>query len=44
MPAINAVKLPNEVGFVEGAFMEPITVALHGLLSWILREAQMLLL
>ncbi|NLN41555.1 MAG: galactitol-1-phosphate 5-dehydrogenase [Clostridiales bacterium] len=31
MPAINAVKLPNEVGFVEGAFMEPITVALHGL-------------
>jgi len=31
MPAINAVKLPNEVGFIEGAFMEPITVALHGL-------------
>lgn len=31
MPAINAVKLPDGVGFVEGAFMEPITVALHGL-------------
>lgn len=31
MPAINAVKLPSEVSFVEGAFMEPITVALHGL-------------
>ncbi|NLI60117.1 MAG: galactitol-1-phosphate 5-dehydrogenase [Clostridiales bacterium] len=31
MPAINAVKLPDELGFVEGAFLEPITVALHGL-------------
>lgn len=31
MPAINAVKLPQEVDFIEGAFMEPITVALHGL-------------
>ncbi len=32
LPAINAVKLPEGVGFIEGAFMEPITVALHGLL------------
>ncbi|NLJ41756.1 MAG: galactitol-1-phosphate 5-dehydrogenase [Clostridiales bacterium] len=31
MPAINAVKLPRGVSYVEGAFMEPITVALHGL-------------
>ncbi len=31
MPAVNAVKLPDGVGFVEGAFMEPLTVALHGL-------------
>lgn len=31
IPAVNAVKLPDEVGFVEGAFMEPLTVALHGL-------------
>ena len=31
MPAINGVKLPEGVSFVEGAFMEPITVALHGL-------------
>lgn len=31
MPARNAVKLPSNVDFVEGALMEPITVALHGL-------------
>lgn len=31
MPAINAVKLPKGVDFTEGAFMEPITVGLHGL-------------
>lgn len=31
LPAINAVKLPEGVGFIEGAFLEPITVALHGL-------------
>lgn len=31
MPAVNVVKLPEGVSFVEGAFMEPITVALHGL-------------
>lgn len=31
IPAINAVKLPDEVGFIEGAFFEPVTVALHGL-------------
>lgn len=31
MPAINVVKLPDGVSFVEGAFMEPLTVALHGL-------------
>ena len=31
MPAINAVKLPDEVSYIEGAFLEPITVALHGL-------------
>ncbi len=31
MPAINVVKLPEGVDFIEGAFMEPLTVALHGL-------------
>lgn len=31
MPAINAVKVPERVDFVEGAFFEPTTVALHGL-------------
>lgn len=31
IPAVNAVKLPDAVSFDEGAFMEPITVALHGL-------------
>lgn len=30
-PAVNVVKMPDNVGFVEGAFIEPITVALHGL-------------
>lgn len=30
-PAVNVVKVPENVGFVEGAFIEPITVALHGL-------------
>ncbi|GAB6138764.1 galactitol-1-phosphate 5-dehydrogenase [Halanaerobaculum tunisiense] len=32
VPAMNAVKLPENVSYVEGAFLEPITVALHGLL------------
>jgi len=31
-PNINVVKLPESCGYVEGAFIEPITVALHGLL------------
>lgn len=31
MPAINAVKLREQVDFVQGAFFEPATVALHGL-------------
>lgn len=31
MPAVNAVKLPDGVSFIAGAFMEPLTVALHGL-------------
>ena len=31
MPAINAVRLPENVNFVQGAFFEPTTVALHGL-------------
>lgn len=31
LPAINAVKLPEGVDFVQGAFLEPATVALHGL-------------
>lgn len=30
-PSINVIKLPEEIGFVEGAFLEPTTVALHGL-------------
>jgi len=30
-PGINVVKLPDEIGFTEGAFLEPLTVALHGL-------------
>ncbi|MDN5344997.1 MAG: L-iditol 2-dehydrogenase [Clostridia bacterium] len=32
VPAVNAVKLPDGVSFVEGAFFEPATVALHGIL------------
>jgi len=31
MPAINAVKLPENVSYKQGAFFEPTTVALHGL-------------
>ena len=31
LPARNAVKLPEGVSYVEGAFFEPATVALHGL-------------
>ena len=31
LPAKNTVKLPDEVSFVQGAFFEPVTVALHGL-------------
>jgi L-iditol 2-dehydrogenase len=31
LPGINAVKLPEGISFVQGAFYEPITVALHGL-------------
>lgn len=31
-PEMNVVKLPDQVSFTEGAFLEPITVALHGLL------------
>ena len=31
MPAINAVKLPENVNFIQGAFFEPTTVAIHGL-------------
>jgi len=30
-PKVNVVKLPEACGYVEGAFIEPITVALHGL-------------
>ncbi len=30
-PGMNVVKLPDDIGFVEGAFLEPTTVALHGL-------------
>ncbi len=32
MPAINAVKLPEDVTFEQGALFEPATVSLHGLL------------
>ena len=32
VPAKNVVKLPDDVTFLQGAFLEPITVALHGLL------------
>lgn len=32
VPAVNVVKLPQQVSFIEGAFIEPITVALHGLI------------
>jgi len=31
-PGINVIKLQDSVSFVQGAFLEPITVALHGLL------------
>jgi L-iditol 2-dehydrogenase len=31
MPAVNAVRLPDGLDFVHGAFFEPATVALHGL-------------
>ncbi len=31
MPAVNVVKLPDQVSFTQGAFFEPITVGLHGL-------------
>lgn len=31
LPALNAINLSPKVSFIEGAFMEPITVALHGL-------------
>ena len=31
MPGKNAVRLPEEVSFIQGAFFEPTTVALHGL-------------
>lgn len=30
-PMVNVVKLPESCSFVQGAFIEPITVALHGL-------------
>lgn len=30
-PGVNVVKLPDEISFVQGAFLEPTTVALHGL-------------
>jgi L-iditol 2-dehydrogenase len=30
-PQMNVVKLPETVNFIQGAFIEPITVALHGL-------------
>lgn len=32
VPAINVVKLPDGVDFIQGAFFEPLTVALHGLM------------
>jgi L-iditol 2-dehydrogenase len=31
IPAQNAVKLPEDVSYIEGAFFEPATVGLHGL-------------
>lgn len=31
VPEVNVVKLPDEIGFIDGAFLEPVTVALHGL-------------
>jgi L-iditol 2-dehydrogenase len=31
MPAVNAVRLPEEINFIQGTFFEPATVALHGL-------------
>ncbi len=31
-PEINVVKLPDSASYIQGAFLEPITVALHGLL------------
>ncbi|GMQ64303.1 galactitol-1-phosphate 5-dehydrogenase [Vallitalea maricola] len=31
-PEVNIVKLPEQVSYVQGAFLEPITVVLHGLL------------
>jgi L-iditol 2-dehydrogenase len=31
-PSGNVVKLPDSISFIEGAFLEPTTVALHGLL------------
>lgn len=31
IPAVNAVKLPQAVSYIQGAFFEPTTVALHGL-------------
>ncbi|MBC7960981.1 MAG: galactitol-1-phosphate 5-dehydrogenase [Vallitaleaceae bacterium] len=31
-PSVNVVKLPDSVSFIQGAFLEPITVAIHGLL------------
>lgn len=30
-PAINVVKLPDTVSYIQGSFLEPVTVALHGL-------------
>ncbi len=30
-PEINVVKLPDTVSYIQGSFLEPITVALHGL-------------
>ena len=31
IPAINAVKIPDDVSYVQGAFFEPTTVGIHGL-------------
>lgn len=30
-PGVNVVNLPEEISFIQGAFLEPVTVALHGL-------------